>query len=113
MERNIKQLKNNKATGPDRIPNEIFTNATYDLIYIYIQSINKIIQTHNIPSQWQEGEIIRLYKGKGTNGKCSNERGITLASNFGKVFERIINNRITKTINMTEVQAGGKKAEQQ
>ena len=41
--------------------------------------------------------------------KCSNERGITLASNFGKVFERIINNRITPMINMTEAQAGGQK----
>ena len=69
LEKTIKQLKNNKATGPDRIPNEIFTNATHDLKEIYLQSINKIIQTHNIPSQWQEGEIIRLYKGKGTKGK--------------------------------------------
>ncbi len=109
MKKAIKELKNNKTTGPDRIPNEIFTKATYDLKEIYLQSINNIIQTHNIPSQWQEGEIIRLYKGKGTKGKCSNERGITLASNFGKVFERIINNRITRTINMTEALAGGQK----
>ena len=55
------------------------------------------------------GEITRLYKGKGTKGKCSNERGITLASNFGKLFERIVNNRITPKINMTESQAGGQK----
>ena len=34
--------------------------------------------------------------------KCSNERGITLANNFGKLFERIVNNRITPKINMTE-----------
>ena len=40
--------------------------------------------------EWEEGEIIRLYKGKGVKGKCSNERGITLASNVGKVYERII-----------------------
>ena len=31
------------------------------------------------------------------------------ASNFGKMFERIINNRISKTINITEAQAGGQK----
>ena len=55
------------------------------------------------------GEITRLYKGKGKKGKCSNERGITLASNFGKLFERIVNNRITPKINMTEAQAGGQK----
>ena len=29
-------------------------------------------------------------------GKCSNEKGITLATNFGKLFERILNNRATR-----------------
>ena len=39
---------------------------------------------------------------------CSNERGITVASNVGKVYERIINNRALKHINITDAQAGGK-----
>ena len=40
---------------------------------------------------------------------CSNERGITLASNTGKMYERIINNRVMKSVEMTEAQAGGQK----
>ena len=44
----------------------------------------------------------------GRNNKA-NERRITLASNFGKLFERIVNNRMTPKINMTEAQAGGQK----
>ena len=71
--------------------------------------MNTIIQSQTIPHQWQEGEIIPIYKGKGKKGKCSNERGITLASNFGKLFERIINNRATEKVNMTDSQAGGRK----
>ena len=51
--------------------------------------------------------ITRIYKSKGTKGKCSNERGITLASNFGKVFERIVNERAL-TVRMSDAQAGGK-----
>ena len=47
-----------------------------------------------IPPQWKEGSLKRLYKGKGVKGKCSNERGITLASNVGKPFERLVNNRL-------------------
>ena len=47
------------------------------------------------------------YKGKGKKGKCSNERGITLASNIGKFFERLINNRILPNLNITDAQAGG------
>ena len=55
----------------------------------------------------RNNEIIQ--RQKGTKGKCSNERGITLASNFGKMFERIINDRISQTINIAEAQAGGQK----
>ena len=36
-------------------------------------------------------------------------KGITLASNMGKMYERIINNRATGKIDMTQAQAGGQK----
>ncbi len=104
----IKKLKRNKSTGPDRIPNEVFIEANQNTIHLFKNLLNDIYQMEKIPEQWQKGEIIRLYKGKGTKGKCSNERGITLASNVGKVFERIINNRIKPKIDITEAQAGGK-----
>ena len=71
--------------------------------------MNTINKEMDVPTVWQEGEIIRLYKGKGTKGKCSNERGITLSSNFGKVYERIINERVIKNVNLSESQAGGRK----
>ena len=61
----------------------------------------------NVKITWLVGEIKLLYKGKGTKGKCSAERGITLASNFGKLYERILNERIKKEIHITDAQAGG------
>ena len=70
-----------------------------------IENVNK---TEEIPPAWEEGEIIRLYKEKGQKGKCSNERGITLASNVGKVYERIISGRVNKQITIAKSQAGGK-----
>ena len=68
---------------------------------IYLEAINEINRKMNIPEIWQQGEICRLYKGKGIKGKCSNERGITLSSNFGKLYERMINERIMPMINIT------------
>ena len=65
--------------------------------------MNKVYNEEKIPDEWQKGEIIRIYKEKGEKGKCSNERGITLASNMGKVFERLINNCIKDEIRMTEL----------
>ena len=103
----IKALKRKKSTGPDDIPNEIFIEANETSIAKYTEIINKIHKAQTIPKQWQHGEIITIYKGKGTKGKCSSERGITLSSNFGKLYERIINNRAKQLITITEAQAGG------
>ena len=105
----IKALKKGKSCGPDGIPNEIFINANKPLRNEILHHLNEISKTYNLPKQWQEGEIKRLYKGKGNKGKCSAERGITLANNFGKLYERILNNRVLKLINITDAQAGGKK----
>ena len=105
----IKRLKRKKALGPDEIPNEAFIEADQQTRLIYLKSMNKINKEMLIPEIWQEGEIIRLFKGKGIKGKCSNERGITLSSNFGKLYERIINERVLKDVNISDAQAGGKR----
>ena len=109
LETVIKCLKRGKSVGPDKIPNEIFIEADKETREIYRKTLNNIAMKQEIPDQWQTGEIVRLYKGKGTKGKCSSERGITLASNFGKVFERVINNRALQDVIMTDNQAGGQK----
>ena len=105
----IQQLKKGKAKGQDGIPNEMFIYANDKTKNIIQTELNKILESQNIPEQWTEGMLKRIYKGKGTKGKCSNERGITIASNMGKFFERLINNRILTQVNMTEAQAGGRK----
>lgn len=104
----IKKLKSGKATGPDEIPNEALINANYNTRNIIRRVMNKILQNRKIPKQWLENHITRFYKGKGTKGKCSAERGITLSSNMGKLFERIINNRIQDKIQITDEQGGGR-----
>ena len=105
----IAKLKRNKATGPDNIPNTAFIEANKQTRTIILKALNHITSTKNIPTQWQKGEVIRPYKGKGVKGKCSNERGITLSSNMGKLYERLINARILKNIKISDEQAGGKK----
>ena len=104
----IKKLKRNKSLGPDKIPNEIFIEANKETRKVLKEILEKVHKEEEIPRSWEEGEIIRLYKGKGLKGKCSNERGITLASNVGKLYERIINERVKKQVTITKAQAGGK-----
>ena len=108
MDKIIKTLKRNKNLGPDKIPNEIFIEANKETKQLLKTMIENIHITENILPSWKEDEIIRLYKGKGQKEKCSNERGITLASNVGKVCERIINERVKKQVTITKAEAGGK-----
>ncbi len=103
----IKRLKKGKSVGPDDIPNEALIAANTHTRKIITAAFNQIYSSEYIPKEWKEGEVIRIYKGKGTKGKCSNERGITLSSNMGKLFERIINKRIQNEIEMTPSQGGG------
>ena len=105
----IRKLKRKKSTGPDDMPNEIFIEANAHTRKILMNAFNKINKEMAIPDEWQKGEICRLFKGRGIKGKCSNERGITLSSNFGKLYERLINERINKIVYISDAQAGGKK----
>ena len=108
MKKAQKKLQNKKATGPDDIPNEIFTKATNRSMDIYRTMLNNTAHHQEIPEEWKKGNIISIYKGKGKKRKCSNERGITLSSNIGKFYERIIHNRLKQSVTVSEMQGGGK-----
>lgn len=105
----IKTLKKKKATGPDNIPNEFLINADHNVKQHILKTFNSVTMNEDIPDQWKTGTLTRIYKGKGDKGKCSNERGITLASNIGKTYERLVNNRIQQDLYISEAQAGGRK----
>ncbi len=48
-------------------------------------------------SDWRDAYIVPLYKGKGENYVCSNFRGISLLSVVGKVYGRVLIERIRST----------------
>ncbi|MCG8047978.1 MAG: reverse transcriptase family protein, partial [Candidatus Thiodiazotropha endolucinida] len=80
---------------------------------IYIQSLfNKIFELGYFPEQWSEGLIIPILK-KGDKEEVSNYRGITLLSTLGKLFTRVLNNRLNSWAEeysiYVEAQAGFRK----
>ena len=44
----------------------------------------------------RDAKIVTLYKNKGDRGDCNNFRGISLLSITGKVFARVVLNRLQK-----------------
>ena len=47
-----------------------------------------------IPTDWKRGLVVPLWKGEGDRQNCNNYRGVTLLSVPGKVFARIIIDRV-------------------
>ena len=90
----IKQLKHGKSSGPDLLINEFFV-YTCDILASKITALfNVILMSGHFPKSWTEGVIIPIHK-KGNKGAVDNYRGITLLSIFGKLFTRVLNNRLT------------------
>ena len=104
----IKTLQKGKATGPDDIPNEFLIEGERSVQVILWKVFNQIFAQEKVPEDWKEAEIISIYKGKGDPEVIGNYRGISIASNLGKLFERILNNRVKEVITYTEAQAGGR-----
>ena len=70
---------------------------------------NNIFESGIFPEEWSDGYIIPLHK-KGSMSDVENYRGITLLSCLGKLFTRLINNRLTdwseKYFVLVEAQVG-------
>ena len=86
-------MKSGKAAGPDLIPPEALQADIPTTSRILQSLFEKIWNEEAFPDEWKEGHLIKLPK-KGDLGNCNNYRGITLLSVPGKVFSRIILQRI-------------------
>ena len=96
----IKKLKNGKAAGPDEIPSEALKADAEATAEMLLPLFRKIWEEEEIPHDWKEGHIIKIPK-KGDLSKCDIYRGITLLSTPGKIFNRIILDRMKYAVDDT------------
>lgn len=89
-----KQLSNGKSGGPDKFLNEFFKYGVNHFILCLNKLFNKIFDLGYFPETWANGYIIPLHK-KGNINNHENYRGITLLSTLGKLYTRVINNRLS------------------
>ena len=61
------------------------------------QLFSVIWQEEVVPRQWRDGLIVNIFK-KGNREDPDNYRGITLLSVVGKVFSKILNNRLVQCL---------------
>jgi hypothetical protein len=85
----LKYLGNNKAPGPDNIPNSILKNMPtqfHNLLYLVFHQCHKQQQ---IPASWKTSLTILLYK-KSDPSIFTNHRPIALANTTYKFFTSTI-----------------------
>ncbi|XP_026084958.1 uncharacterized protein LOC113060279 [Carassius auratus] len=89
----IRNLRNNKATGPDGIPVEILKEGGPRLWQHIHHLLINVWERAEFPSELRDAQIVTIFK-KGDRAECGNYRGISLLSTTGKVLARVLANRL-------------------
>ena len=93
----LRSLKNHKAAGSDGIPAELLKYSGGTGVQVLTHQLNAIITTRCIPSAWRQGVVVHLPKGGGT-GDCSIYRLLTLLPVVGKLFAKLLSDRIARAV---------------
>ena len=97
----IKEKKDKKATTDWK--NSILKRGGEPMVDLIMPVIRALWQEEVAPSQWNQGIITSIWKGKGDREKMENQRGITVSSSIGTIAEKIINRRLIKTIEFSQL----------
>ena len=107
VKRVLNETKEGKAPGMDGVRVMLKEGGVTALEWL-VRVFNICFMLSIVPVDWVIACMVPLYKGKGDVHECRNFRGISLLSVVGKVYGRILINRIRdKAENViTEVQSG-------
>ena len=92
-----KNMKPNKAAGPDEIIPEFIKNGGLTLKKKLFQLRVKIWKQEKTPYEWSECILCPIYK-KGDRKQCNNYRGISLLNITYKIFAICLYNQLSKII---------------
>nr|VZI38913.1 unnamed protein product [Spirometra erinaceieuropaei] len=96
--RAVQQLSSGKAPGSDAIPAEVYKHGAAQLMDHLTALIQEIWRQGEVPQDFKEATIVHLYKRKGNRQVCDNHRGISLLNIAGKIFARILLNRLNNNL---------------
>ena len=90
----LRKVKRGKSTGLDGISGEMLLEGGVSVVEWMLRLFNLCLTTGVVPQDWQDACVVPLYKGKGDKFECGSYRGISLLSVVGKVYGRILLNRV-------------------
>lgn len=90
----IKNLKNAKAPGIDRVHNRLIKNLPSNAILLLTLIINCCLRLGYFPNSWKQAKVIAIRKPNKPANLPSSYRPISLVSSLSKILERVILSRI-------------------
>ncbi|MBW0503613.1 hypothetical protein O181_043328 [Austropuccinia psidii MF-1] len=96
LTRALEELPKKKSPGPDQIPNELLKIASTHLTPYLKEVFNGCLQNGYFPSMWKRALTAIIRKsGKDDYSDPRAYRPIALLNTLGKLFEKIINDRLS------------------
>ena len=93
IENAINSISSGKAPGPDGLVGEVYKCLKNDIVP-YLKSLyNIILSTGEFPDNWSKAILTPIHK-KGNRQDPTNYRGIALTDVIGKIFTKILNERL-------------------
>ena len=83
-----------KTSGTDCIPVVVLKNCQPELCYILAELFNTCLKESCVPDCWKVSSVVPVFKIVGERSTAKNYRPVSLLSVVGKVFEKLVNNRI-------------------
>ena len=85
----LSEIKEHKATGPDRIPGKFLKECALEIVEAYVLLFQASIDQGKVPQGCKSANIIPLFK-KGNKRKAENYRPVSLTSITCKLLEHIM-----------------------
>ena len=90
----ITNLDSSKVSGPDCIPVVVLKNCEPELLYILAKLFNSCLKESCFPDCWKVSLVGPVFKNFGERSTAKKYRPVSLLSVVGKVFAKLVNNRI-------------------
>ncbi|KAK3575213.1 hypothetical protein QTP86_021994 [Hemibagrus guttatus] len=102
----LKRMKSGKAVGPDDIPVKVWKCLGEAALEFLASLFNRVLESERMPEEWRRSVLVPIFKNKGDVQSCSNYRGIKLMSHTMKLWERVVEARLRKVVEICEQQYG-------
>ena len=93
FEKGISRMKNGKYPRDDGLPVEVLKEGGATVANKLLKIFNTAYKAEVVQLDWQKGVISPILK-NGDKTVCNNQRGKTLLSHAGKIYNRILKRRL-------------------